>query len=123
MVPEPRVLWHRGPDSGIFGSAPTATPVWHQWAARRGRVCLTGQDSVSDEAARIREHLARLAAGRARLESRLAELGPNVPAAPDRVSHKGPVNDRSPAGEKIASFRIILLDPASGTPSRLLATY
>lgn len=123
MVPESRVLWHRGPDSGIFGSVPMAAPVWHQWAARWERVCLTGQDSVSDEAARIREHFVRLAAERARLESRLAELGPNVPAAPDRVSHKGPVNDRSPAGEKIALFRIILLDPAWGTPSRLLTTY
>ncbi len=112
------MLWHRDPDSGIFGSIATAAPVWGRRATGLRENVLTRQDSNSDEVARIRGHLARLAAKRARLESRLAELEPAAPAAPDRGSHKGPVTDRSPAGEKVALFRSLFRGREDVYPKR-----
>ena len=59
----------------------------------------------SDEAARIRDRLARLEAERDALRARLAELETLKPAAPNIRLSGGPVTERSPAREKIALFR------------------
>lgn len=63
------------------------------------------QNQDSDEAARIRDRLARLEAERDRLKARLAELETQKPIAPNDGSNCEPVTERSPAREKIALFR------------------
>ena len=66
---------------------------------------MTRQDSNVSEATRIRENLARLAAERERLETRLAEIEAAHPAAQEVSRLEGPVTNRSSASEKIALFR------------------
>ena len=65
------------------------------------------QTRDSDEAARIRERLARLAAERQALQSRLAELQTEELSEPNIGPNARTVNDRSPAADKIALFRSI----------------
>ena len=62
-------------------------------------------DCETDEAARIRERLARLAAEREALEARLAEIKPRVPAEADGAPSTMAVTDRSPPSDKIRLFR------------------
>ena len=59
----------------------------------------------SDEAARIRERLARLTAERQALETRLAELETGDLSESGGDSHAATVTGRSPAQDKIALFR------------------
>ena len=59
----------------------------------------------SDEAARIRERLARLTAERQALQTRLAELEAGSLSEPDSNPRKATVTDRSPAADKIALIR------------------
>ena len=63
------------------------------------------QNRDSDEAARIRDRLARLEVERDALQTRLAELETQTPAAPNGGLADGPVTERSPAREKVALFR------------------
>ncbi len=62
-------------------------------------------DCETDEAARIRERLARLAAEREALEARLAEIKPRVPTKADGAPSTMAVTDRSPPSDKIRLFR------------------
>ena len=64
---------------------------------------MTNQPCEVEEAARIRERLAQLAAEREALEARLEELDAGASAGKDASPSE--VNDRSPAAEKIALFR------------------
>ena len=58
-----------------------------------------------DEAARIRERLARLAAETEALEARLAKIEPRIPPEADGDLATIGVTDRSPPSDKIALFR------------------
>ena len=66
---------------------------------------LTRQDANGAEAALIRARLARLAEERDALEARLAALESSVPTSLEESQRQGPVNEHSPAREKIALFR------------------
>ena len=59
----------------------------------------------SDEAARIRDRLARLKVERNALQARLAELETLEPVEPNDGLAGGPVTERSLAREKVALFR------------------
>ena len=59
----------------------------------------------SDEAARIRDRLARLESERDALKARLVELELPEPVARNGSLAGGPVTERSPAREKVALFR------------------
>ena len=63
------------------------------------------QNPDGDEAAHIRDRLARLEAERDVLKARLAELEAQNPGAPNGSSDREPVTERSPGREKIALFR------------------
>ena len=63
------------------------------------------QNADRDEAARIRDRLARLEVERDALQARLAELEEQEPVAPNGGLAGGPVTERSPAREKVALFR------------------
>ena len=63
------------------------------------------KDPARDEAARIRERLARLAAEKATLEAQLSRIEAKSPATPDGNTTGWRVTDRSPATRKIALFR------------------
>jgi len=66
---------------------------------------LARQDANGDEAALIRARLARLAEEKDALEAQLAALEGNVPTSLEESPRQGPVNEHSPAREKIALFR------------------
>ncbi len=66
---------------------------------------LARQNSDSDEAALIRDRLARLEAERDTLKSRLAELEDQGQIAPNDDLRDGQVTERSPAREKVTLFR------------------
>ena len=66
---------------------------------------MTAHDTDADEATRIRERLARLAAEREELEARLAEIEPGVPVETVGGSLPITVTDRSTVADKIALFR------------------
>ena len=72
----------------------------------------------SDEAARIRERLARLTAERQALETRLAELETGHLSEPDGDPHGPTVTDRSPAQDKIALFRSLFRGRTDVYPKR-----
>ncbi|MDD9993554.1 MAG: DEAD/DEAH box helicase family protein [Rhodospirillales bacterium] len=63
------------------------------------------QKRVSDEAARIRDRLARLESERDALKARLVELELTEPVARNGSLAGGPVTERSPARDKVALFR------------------
>ncbi|MDE0387545.1 MAG: DEAD/DEAH box helicase family protein [Rhodospirillales bacterium] len=63
------------------------------------------QNLDSDEAARIRDRLARLESERDALKARLVELELPEPVARNGSLAGGPVTERSPAREKVALFR------------------
>ncbi len=63
------------------------------------------QNLVSDEAARIRDRLARLDVKRDALQARLAELETQEPVAPSVGLAGATITERSPAREKVALFR------------------
>ena len=66
---------------------------------------MTRENAHSDEAASIRDRLARLETERDTLRARLAELEAQNPSAPNGSSDCEPVTERSPAREKVALFR------------------
>ena len=72
----------------------------------------------SEEAALIRERLARLGGEKAALEARLAELENARPAARKDLRLTGPVTSRSPGHEKIALFRSLFRGRADVFPKR-----
>ena len=63
------------------------------------------QNPDNDEAARIRDLLARLDVERDALQARLTELEARNRVPPDGGSQGGPITERSPAREKVALFR------------------
>ena len=66
---------------------------------------MASQYRDNDEAARIRERLARLAVERQTLQTRLAELQTEESSEANNDPHLGRVNNHSPAADKIALFR------------------
>ena len=72
----------------------------------------------SGEAARIRNHLARLEGERDALQARLAELETKKPVAQSEGSKFESVTERSPAHEKIALFRSLFRGRADVYPKR-----
>ena len=76
------------------------------------------QTRDSDEAARIRERLARLAAERQALQTRLSELQAAALSGPNSDPHAGTLNDRSPAADKIALFRSLFRGRDDVYPTR-----
>ena len=76
------------------------------------------QNLDSDEAARIRERLARLTAERQALETRLAELETGDLSESDGDSHAATVTGRSPAQDKIALFRSLFRGRTDVYPKR-----
>ena len=71
-----------------------------------------------EEAARIRERLARLGDEKAALKARLAELEVAPPKEQKRPQPKGRVSNRSPAREKIMLFRSLFRGRADVFPQR-----
>jgi len=79
---------------------------------------LTHQDSRSQEAARIRERLARLGTETAELTARLAEIEASGSPVPDSERPPPPVTGRSTPGEKIALFRALFAGREDVFPMR-----
>ena len=63
------------------------------------------QNPDNDEAARIRDRLARLEVERDALQARLTEFEARNQVPPNCGSQGGPITERSPAREKVALFR------------------
>ena len=76
------------------------------------------EDSRRQEAARIRERLARLATETAELASRLGELEAKEPLIPYGEQPAGPVTNRSTPSEKIALFRALFRGREDVFPKR-----
>ncbi len=89
----------------MFGPVVMIAPAWNRREAGRRKHALKRKDPDKDEAAEIRERLARLAAERAKLEERLAKIEVRSPAPPDGNTPGWRVTERSPASRKIALFR------------------
>lgn len=79
---------------------------------------LADEVSRGQEAARIRERLARLATERAELTARLGELESKRPPVRDGKCPAGPVTNRSTPGEKIALFRALFCGREDVFPRR-----
>ena len=78
----------------------------------------TPYDCHTDEAARIRERLANLAAEREELETRLAEIGAKAPIESDSGPSEMAVTDRSPPSDKIGLFRSLFCGRVDVYPKR-----
>ena len=74
-------------------------------AAAEAESRMAQSDTRAGEAARIREHLARLDVERAELEERLAGLSCGPSSETEIAVGGGPVTNRSPTREKVALFR------------------
>lgn len=79
---------------------------------------LADEVSRGQEAARIRERLARLATERAELTARLGELESRRPTVRDGKRPAGPVTKRSTPSEKIALFRALFCGREDVFPRR-----
>ena len=79
---------------------------------------LAPHDLDTDEAARIRERLANLAAEREKLETRLAEIELKAPVEADTGPSTMAVTDRSPPSDKIRLFRSLFCGRIDVYPKR-----
>ena len=75
-------------------------------------------DCDTDEAARIRERLANLAAEREELETRLEEIDPKAPVKAGSGPSEMAVSDRSPPSDKIRLFRSLFCGRVDVYPKR-----
>ena len=91
---------------------------WHARVDLRNGDRLAHASSHDEEAALIRERLARLDDEKVALEARLADLGAHRAGARDMPRPAGPVSSRSPARDKIALFRSLFRGREDVYPKR-----